>query len=368
MKDRNSNFDLLKIIAMFFIVVYHILFVNTMMLNPSNSLLEFKILSLLCFIIIVHVNLFVMITGYYQSNRETNYKKILYLYLVCVFYSFSSKLVGYYLNLGEINIYDFISSFFPSVVGDYWFIACYIIMYLFVPYINILIKSIDKKQFQRLLILCFTIFSLVPFFTGMKIITNTGYTFFHFIYLYLVGAYLKHYPIKLNKIRSINKKRILYFISFLVFGLINYMLNMFTIYSNSSNLFMTNIISLLQNSYYSYARPFVILQTISLFLLFETFTIKSKIITTISKATLGVYLISTSGYFSKLFYKYTTIDIYHVGLIEKLKYIFAGAVFIFIICIVVELLRIYILKIARNIIMKIKCKVKKNNNKKRCIK
>ena len=196
MKDRNSNFDLLKIIAMFFIVVYHILFVNTMMLNPSNSLLEFKILSLLCFIIIVHVNLFVMITGYYQSNRETNYKKILYLYLVCVFYSFSSKLVGYYLNLGEINIYDFISSFFPSVVGDYWFIACYIIMYLFVPYINILIKSIDKKQFQRLLILCFTIFSLVPFFTGMKIITNTGYTFFHFIYLYLFGEYIKHYPIK----------------------------------------------------------------------------------------------------------------------------------------------------------------------------
>ena len=69
----------------------------------------------------------------------------------------------------------------------YWFIAQYLALYMLYPFINCLLKNIDKKQHQTLifiLLLFLSIYASVYF-------ANNGFSISWFILLYIIGAYIK---------------------------------------------------------------------------------------------------------------------------------------------------------------------------------
>ena len=63
---RNSNHELMRIISMFFIVLWHCILAGnlTNTSNPNTSM----IYTLIQLIIIIHVNSYVLVSGYYQSK------------------------------------------------------------------------------------------------------------------------------------------------------------------------------------------------------------------------------------------------------------------------------------------------------------
>ena len=74
---RESNYELMRIISMFFIVVYHMLIVTGgQLINHTVGFTQI-FLEVLSLILIVHVNSFVLISGYFQYNRKTSLKKVL---------------------------------------------------------------------------------------------------------------------------------------------------------------------------------------------------------------------------------------------------------------------------------------------------
>ena len=74
-KERTSNFELMRIISMLFIVMYHVIVhgkISTEAVGSYKFIINF-ILSIL----IVHVNSLVFLTGYFSCNKnETKYKKV----------------------------------------------------------------------------------------------------------------------------------------------------------------------------------------------------------------------------------------------------------------------------------------------------
>ena len=85
LKIRQSNFELMRIISMFMIVIYHIIIHGNIIENissPSHHIFFTFIKSLT----LIGVNSFIILTGYFQSKTTINFKKILVLILQLFFY------------------------------------------------------------------------------------------------------------------------------------------------------------------------------------------------------------------------------------------------------------------------------------------
>ena len=83
-KVRESNFELLRIISMFFIVVYHVL-VHGQILEHATGSMELMTVFIEAFIL-VHVNSFILITGYFQCKSKMKLGKVLSLNNATWFY------------------------------------------------------------------------------------------------------------------------------------------------------------------------------------------------------------------------------------------------------------------------------------------
>ena len=145
MKVRKSNFELLRIISMLFIIVWHIIIHGHMIENCQNETLKI-LLTILEYIIVVHVNSFVIVTGYFQSQNKFKSKKLLTLIFQVIFYSIIVYLVA--LKIGIINDFNYLTFFDKfnlNALGEYWFMKTYIILYIFSDYINKFIESLNKK-------------------------------------------------------------------------------------------------------------------------------------------------------------------------------------------------------------------------------
>ena len=62
-KVINSNYELLRVIAMIFIVIWHVI-IHGNLVERTTGAVNFVINAILLFVI-VHVNIFMLLTGYY---------------------------------------------------------------------------------------------------------------------------------------------------------------------------------------------------------------------------------------------------------------------------------------------------------------
>lgn len=130
---RNSSIELLRIICMLFIVIYHfIIKTNTCWQLDANFS---------TFVLPLHVAVicFILITGYYGTNL--NIRKITSLGIQTIFYCVLSYFVVSIIN-DTFSAKGFINSFrFLTRNPDIWFIRTYILLLLCVPAVNLWINT-----------------------------------------------------------------------------------------------------------------------------------------------------------------------------------------------------------------------------------
>lgn len=73
MRNRNSSFELMRIVSMIFIVIGHTLSWGGVT-DSANDFLKL-IIYIIYALIVVHVNSFVLLTGYYQVQSKFKIKK-----------------------------------------------------------------------------------------------------------------------------------------------------------------------------------------------------------------------------------------------------------------------------------------------------
>ncbi len=355
---RESKFELMRIVAMLFIITGHIIYHGHMIQNTDRDSLKI-ILQIISYVVVVHVSLFVLLTGYFQSKSKFKLNKFLKLIIITIFYSITLYIIS--IKIGWITEYDKISIFNNmnlSAIGGYWFITSYLILYALSDFINIFINTIDKKQYHKILVILFLILSIVPFLTGSRILANTGFNFYSFVFLYLIGAYLRIYPLKKSYLfKKTSRTKYIIIMSF-VFFLMVYMnfstqilINNFKDFGNVFN----EIYNRLVYTNKVYSSPFCIIQAISLFEIFNNINIKSKGINYISKYVIGVYLIHDNANIRHNIYKIIGIDAPFSSYYAIIK-VFLFTIAIFVVCLIIDIIRDKLFALITYLYQKIKRK------------
>lgn len=290
--------------------------------------INFIFINLLKSLSIVAVNCFILISGFYGIFSNFKFKKLITLYKQILFYSISIYGVFWVINKQTITGNSIISAFLPIITNNWWFITIYLVLYLISPFLNRLLKILTFKEYNRLLIILSIVFVGVSsvIFISNPIDNTGGYSLYNFIYMYIVGAYIRRFFLK----KKFNKKRCIFY--YLLLSVLLCLIN--TIIS----IFLGRVWGV-----YSYNFIFVILASISLFLFFKELEIKSNIINTISTLTLGIYLIHDHPYIRENIYKFLNYSRYF----NTNKFIFYTILMIIIIfttAAILELFRQYIFK------------------------
>lgn len=360
MKVRQSNFELMRIISMIFIILSHML-VHGGVMNHTTGVLHLFFTLIMSFIL-VHVNSFVLLAGYFNYNKGFSWKKFFKSFNQAYFYQIVIVLAGFFIGIISLSKMDLINNLLPFF-NAYWYVVCYLCLYLFSPFFNRLIGNINQKEHKRLIVLLLFLFSFIPFITNQESISNNGLTLVNFIMLYFIGAYLRKYPVSRNfhfKNYSKNKLQMIFLISFICFGLLH-----FTVYQlgigalSFDNSLLIKIGNIFQNSFQTYSAPFVICMSICYFLWFSTLNIKSKMINFIASLVFGVYLIHDNRVIRMHLYYW--LDINNDTLITSsfiILKILIGIIIIFFSCIIIEFIRQKIFNFIKNRKVYIKCRDK----------
>lgn len=350
-KVRDSSLELMRIISMFFIVLYHII-LHCNFLNTSTGSIK-VLFDLILSFIIIHVNSFIVITGYFQSKSKFKFSKLLAINNSTWFYKILIPIILIILSI--IKIPDKISIFkilMPIDYGTYWYINNYIVLYLLSPYLNHVVEGMNKNQFKRLLIIFFIFISLIPTFThDYSFNTYGGRSLITFIMLYFIGAYLRKFPIEFEGIfenKTEKAKQLIYLCLYIFFAVLSFLVLRFGIeLTNNGELsyyFGVN----LQNFNASYASPIIVLETVFYFMFFKSLKIKSKFINIVSSLTLGVYQISENIYLRENIYDYFKLTKIQNVSGRYILYSIVSAFLVFWICIILELIRQKVFKFIYN--------------------
>ena len=359
--DRESKFELMRIISMFFIVWAHAVLHGKVLENANNPVL-YNFLELTRYIVLVHVNSYVLLFGYFQSKSNFRLSKLIKLFLQVTFYSIVFFAIA--VKLGWLVDYNFVSiveNIIPSCISNYWFINAYIITYIFSDYINIFINRLSRKEYKNLLFIMFIMMSIVPYITGLKVVDNNGYHYIHFIYIYLIGAYLRKYSLKETyhfRRLSLSGYRFLLIVTFLGMGIVNYLVNYYMLNINELSNMSTYLSSTILLCPTKYSAPFLVIQSIAYFEFFKSLKFKSKSINVLSKYVFGVYLFHDNIYVREQIYKIVGIDNGLFYGYRHIIYVFVGSIIIFVVGLIFEYIRQLIFKLFGKIPILIKIKEK----------
>lgn len=284
-KERYSNFELLRIVAMILVLIVHILICLP---RPTTAFViaePFKAISFYFTdaISIICVNVFILISGWFGINLRLQRLSIL---LFQVFF-FAIVIWGVlvfiepskYMNLQSLTTVLMLNG------SDYWFIKAYLGLYFLSPILNVFVEKVDQKYYRDILILLYIFQTIYGWFSidGAAWIAG-GYSAFSFICLYLLGRYLKKYGDTINvgryfRICSLSKGNLLLLFSSIVFLLT------FLAYT------VTYLGIPIEGRLFTYTNPLVILESIVLVLLFSKIKFKSSIINRIAFSCLAIYLL-----------------------------------------------------------------------------
>lgn len=341
---RNSNHELMRIIAMFFIVLGHVILKGHVLATNNPNLKT--IYLLIVFAIIVHVNSYILLTGYYQSKSTFKQKKVWQILNASWFYRVIIVIIFLSLNLISISKVQLLKdiSYLPR---DYWFITCYILLYCISPFLNKLINSLSHSDFKKLLIVGAIIVSVLPTITKGEVFNNNGYTLYNCVYLYLVGAYLRIYPVEKSYIFKRNSRTIYRLVLVSVFFLcilLNFLFYNYAQQVKAYNGFFAYIAEIIDSASLSYSNPIIIVQSIVFFLFFTSIDIKSRFINWYAKLMLGIYMIHEQQYVREELYKWLGIIDGPKDTYRFLFYVIGAALLIFVTCSIIELIRQIIFK------------------------
>lgn len=321
---RKSGIELLRIICMLSIIVLHAYCYGGIdeIADQRGGAFE-ATTDLIWSFFRTPVNVFVIITGYFMNKDSLDFKKsyrrIPKVYLTMLFYSITATLAALLINnahgfeindaniytnsidklntysqnelSGNLLVYSLIKMFFPILSSEWYFLTNYIIILLLSPFINYVLNGIDKKQFKILLGLLFVFLSILPTLSSMggfkeifsikKVVPlEYGKSLISFIFMYIIGAYLKRF------VKDDDKIHLKYLGFFIILCIADFSLHLF------ANIIKLNDVGLYNNSVFGqFSNPLVILESVCIFLFFRGFQFRSKIINYIAGTTIGIYAI-----------------------------------------------------------------------------
>ena len=287
---RLPNFELLRIIAMLMIVMLHLLGndhgnVLSKTVPYSAAYYVTWLIEALC---IVGVNCYALISGYFLIESSFSWKKALRLAVIVWFYAILLFLVGVICKWLPLNLKTIFTAMTPITGRAYWYISVYFGLYLLSPFINILIRNLNRKQLRNLIVLCIVLFGILPTILPVydMLLSGGGLGLAWFCTLYFIAAFIRLYGIE--KIGTIQLTKWTWLIVYFCFALLIWISKIMIAKVTDVALGYTIGTSV----FYQYESPLCLGESVALFMFFKDLKInRGWIIQKTAGLTLGVYLI-----------------------------------------------------------------------------
>lgn len=201
MKQRNYGIDLLRIIAMFFVVLIHVLMQGGVIEATENEERKFAIVWLLKIVAYCAVNCYALITGFVyfsEDNKRFKFSNYISLWLQVEFYSVFITLLFWIFHPDLVSIKHLIKVILPVASEQYWYFTAYTGVFFIIPWLNKIVQSLKKENFKGFVIclFCFSLYvTTVSQFGKDPFNLKLGLSFLWLAILYIVGAYIKKYEI-----------------------------------------------------------------------------------------------------------------------------------------------------------------------------
>lgn len=296
MKERQSNLELLRIIAIFLIMVVHANYYTFGMPQP-NEIRENPILNLLYIglenISVVCVDVFVLLSGWFGVHAK--FKSIGGLIFQCIFFKLLLSILFPLAGMSEFSV----SAIGQSFISYPHFVVCYTVMYLLTPVLNSFIEHATKKSFAIFL----SVYYAWAFIFGWLLWKDEGFangnTALSFVGLYMLARFIRLHtdlPHFTARFWALTWAFTIGIVSLLSWGIC------MTGISDHLGLVLLNITG-------SYLAPNVILASICLILFFSKLKFSSKL----------VNWIAVSAFSSVLLHGYKMDEVY----VGNLRYLYS---------------------------------------------
>lgn len=277
-KERMSNFELLRIIAIIMIIAHHMFLYGFKMdenLNANSCWMLF------CGIWgKIGVCLFIFISGYFANNKASNVKQILKIWGEMFFYSIVSYMFALLYFDQTFNVKDLVKYCFPFTFKIWWYASCYILLLVFSPYVKVMLDILTDKQLFKLIITLVVLFSILPTLTNQSVYVNE---FIWILALWILGFSIKRFS--LYKFLTLNSK--FYFIASIIVTFIIWFSAVILLYLQKDFPFLKNHVT----HFYQDTSTLILLDSFFIFCGFKNMKLKQHhLINLIAKTTFGIYL------------------------------------------------------------------------------
>jgi hypothetical protein len=281
--------------------------------------------------------IFAMISGYFSIKR-TNFHYIKFIQIVAqvYFYHYLFLCVSFILEDIYIDIAPLQqkkgSYFMPLFTSlGHWFAQQYLVLLIFMPYINTGLLSLSQQQYKNLVVLLIMCFSIIrPLLNCFSISTNlfSLVLFLKMSFCYIIGGYLRICDIR-HRLLII----IFGFLSFIMTIDLEFLCDNLAVHFNSYRwIKIQEEFSLGIYSIYG------VLSGIGFIFLVKGINFYNKTINLISSSTFGIYLIHANKNISPFIYNaWLKTDDYNQDYFF-IKY-FLKAFIIFFVCLLIDIIR-----------------------------
>lgn len=197
---RERQFEVMRTVAMFFIVVYHCLTHGVggeygFSVHSPVSLSNILFSDFLLVFSSISVNMYVMVSGYFLVDLNFKMSRIVRTWVLACFYSCVITIIMMSLGVVPFSTVSVGKSFFPLSTDAYWFVTQFIGLMILSPFLVLLVRQLSYKQYVALLMggafLCLAIIPDFPL--GKRFHVAHGNSVWSFAYLFMIAGFIRHH-------------------------------------------------------------------------------------------------------------------------------------------------------------------------------
>ena len=272
--QRNSSIELYRIIATFAVLIVHFngWFVGDWPLpdyDISNPTLFRTGQMIISAAVVICVNMFVIISGYFGIKLKLSsiLKLIIYLALIYI-----PLYIVKCISDHEFVLTDFVERCFVISYAGY-FIQCYFMLMILSPVLNAFIDKYGRDSLKWVLLFWSLEFWFGCIMDVEELGYNRGYSVIHFVLMYMIARCIKLYEDDIIKVKQ-------------WVWVLGYLLSTIVIVA----LFIAGV-----SWCWDYSNPIVVFSSVCSFLPFLYKTYFNKVINWIASGTLAVYIIHVTN-------------------------------------------------------------------------